>query len=578
VHKLLARQLKRAGLEGAELPAAVKGLLDLVDAAYAEADAERTLIERSLELMSRELTERNQALREELSARRRGEEDLFRIVENLPQAIFVRREAELLYVNKTAVRLLQYESASELVGRSPLDFVAPDDHGALSDTMEEARPGGQPTELRLLRKDGQEVLVERSTVERIEFGGAPAILVAFTNVTEMRELQSRMQIADRMASLGTMAAGVAHEINNPLAYVLANIDYAAETIEASRTAGQPPQEDCLSALADANNGARRVQRIVASLKTFSRVDDDARAPVAINDVLETAIQLSMNQIRHSARLVRRLEASPIVFANEGRLAQVFVNLLVNAAQAIPENRRQAATITVRTCVASKDRAVVEISDTGTGIPANVLPRIFEPFFTTKPHGLGTGLGLSICHGIVHSLGGTMEVESVVGEGTTFRVTLPRRSRKSIPPTSPKSDNAPPPRRARILVVDDEEAIGNAVRRVLVDHEVVPVADARAALRALREGKAFDVILCDIMMPDVTGVELFEAVRSKDPAQAARFVFLTGGTFTESTQEFLEKSERPKVFKPFSAADIRRAVSLVLAATAAAATPAPPVSR
>ncbi len=568
MHKLLARQLKRAGLNEPAIPAEVRALLDLVDAAYQEADAERGLVERSLELMSHELTERNKTLREELNARRRGEQEVYRIVENLPQAIVVRRGDTIVYVNGTTVRLLRYDSTTELIGRPALDIVAPDDRAVVADDIArmDAGKGVLRREHRLLAKDGTTVLVERSTVERVEFAGDAAVLVAYTNVSELRELQSRMQIADRMASLGTMAAGVAHEINNPLAYVLANLDFASELVDTARGGGAVSFEDCLSALADAMNGATRVQRIVASLKTFSRVDEEVRAPVSLNDVLETAIQLSMNQIRHSARLVRRLESSPTVYANEGRLAQVFVNLLVNAAQAIPESKRTMATITVRTRVSTKDRAIVEISDNGDGIPANVLPRIFEPFFTTKPQGMGTGLGLSICHGIVQALDGTLEVDSVVGQGTTFRVTLPRRNRKSLPPSAPPVEATRATQtRARILIVDDEEAIGMAIRRLLVDHEVVPVVDARAALRVLREGKPFDVVLCDLMMPEVSGAELFEAVSVTDPAQASRFVFLTGGAFTAQTHDFLEKCDRPKILKPFTAADLRRAVATVLAA-------------
>ena len=570
MHKLLVRQLRRAGLDADALPEGVKALLALVDAAYVQADDERGLIERSLELMSKELTERNQALRDELGARKRGEEELLRILENLPQAIMVRDGDRIVYVNGTSLRLLKHTNASEVVGRQALDLVAPADREAVAVHSAQAAEGLPIArrELRLLAADGSTVLVEPSMVEHVDFGGKPCVLVAYTNVSLLRELQSHVQIADRMASLGTMAAGVAHEINNPLAYVLANLDYAIETIDAARVRVGPEAQfdDCMAALADAKSGARRVQKIVSSLKTFSRVDEDARAPIAINDVLETAIQLSMNQLRHSARLVRRFESSPIVFANEGRLAQVFVNLLINAAQAIPDEKRNSATITVRTRVSTKDRAVVEITDTGAGIPAYVLPRIFEPFFTTKPHGIGTGLGLSICHGIVQALGGSMEVESKVGEGTTFRVTLPRRARGTSISSSRPATPSPrtPPLRARVMVVDDEEAIGAAVRRVLLEHDVVTAPDARTALRIMREGQPFDVVLCDIMMPDVTGAELFDAVKSKDPRQASRFIFLTGGAFTAQTQEFMEKAEQPKLMKPFSAADIRDAVARMLA--------------
>src|SRR5258708_28054746 len=254
--------------------------------------------------------------------------------------------------------------------------------------------------------------------------------------SEHRELQARLAQTDRLTSLGTLAAGVAHEINNPLAYVLLNLGYITEELPnllAPHVDGRVdgPRDDrvddsaneVLVALEHARNGAERIRDIVRRIKTFSRPENETRAPLSVTHLLEATLAMVAHEIRHRARLVKDYAEVPEVFANEARLGQVFLNLLLNAVQALADDRAASNEIRVAVKSHGPDRVLVEVADNGSGIPPQVRGRIFEPFFTTKPVGIGTGLGLAICHGIVASLGGTLTFETEVGRGRIFRVEL-----------------------------------------------------------------------------------------------------------------------------------------------------------
>ena len=248
-------------------------------------------------------------------------------------------------------------------------------------------------------------------------------------------------------------------------------------------------------------------------------------------------------------------------ASETRLGQVFLNLVVNAAQAIAEGRANDNAITVTTGVAPDGQVVVEIADTGCGMPPEVLARLFTPFFTTKPVGVGTGLGLSICQRIVTGFGGAITVTSEVGHGTTFRIVLPRARREDTGERPATLADPVPRRRGRILVIDDEPMITKALGRTLAgDHAVTSVSSAGEAMALLATAPLFDVILCDIMMPQMTGVELYDELRRRDPALADRIIFLTGGAFTSSTRAFLDSVPNQRVEKPFDPHHLRTLIS------------------
>jgi CheY-like chemotaxis protein len=248
-----------------------------------------------------------------------------------------------------------------------------------------------------------------------------------------------------------------------------------------------------------------------------------------------------------------------VHASEARLGQVFLNLIVNAAQAIPEGQADQNEIRLVTRRGEGDHVVVEVIDTGPGISPDVLPRLFTPFFTTKPVGVGTGLGLSICRRLVSAIGGEITVETEVGKGTTFRVTLPATV-ATAPAARRETADLPAPRRGRILVVDDEEAIGRSIRRLVGrDHDVTALTQATEALQLIGSGQRFDIILCDVMMPVMTGMDLYGELERVAPDQAARVVFLTGGAFTPTARAFLDGVKNVTIEKPF---DVRGLVSLI----------------
>jgi CheY-like chemotaxis protein/anti-sigma regulatory factor (Ser/Thr protein kinase) len=242
------------------------------------------------------------------------------------------------------------------------------------------------------------------------------------------------------------------------------------------------------------------------------------------------------------------------------LGQVFLNLLVNAAQALPEGQADRNAIRVRTAVSADGRVMIDVEDTGPGISPEHVRRLFTPFFTTKPVGVGTGLGLSICHRIVSGMNGHIEVDTAVGRGTTFRVIVPAAARTEPVMIQPQNVELSA-RRCRILVVDDEPMMGIAITRVLAaEHDVHTLTRGREMLDKLAAGERFDLLICDLMMPEVTGMELFEEIHRLYPAQSEKMIFMTGGAFTARARAFLDETKCPTIDKPFNPKDLRAKVN------------------
>ncbi|WP_242345990.1 MASE1 domain-containing protein [Anaeromyxobacter terrae] len=458
------------------------------------------------------------------------------------------------YANDAAQRLFGC-GAAELVGRAVWDVDGGFVEAGWPARWEEIRTHGAAVLDGMVRRPDGRADAEVA-LSHLAFDGAEYAIYTARDLTDRR----RAEAAERLAAVGTLAAGMAHEINNPLTFVSANLGCAREALGAR--AGEPEVSEALQALEDAAEGTRRIARIIRDLGIVSRSRREGRRPIDLRDEIGGAAKLAEHEIRHRARLVLRLDPVPPVLASEFQLGQVVLNLLVNAAHAIPEGDAATNEIRVTSRTGAEGEAIVEVSDTGAGIPAELGRRVFEPFFTTKPPGQGTGLGLSVCHGIVSGLGGRIELESEPGRGALFRVVLPAASEARRPePATPPAGRA---ERARILVVDDEPLIGSTVRRVLADHDVDSVTDARAALARLAGGERFDVVLCDLMMPDLTGMDLYEALARAAPGMAARMVFITGGAFTERARRFLEGSGLPRIEKPFAPAALREAVGALLA--------------
>ena len=451
-----------------------------------------------------------------------------------------------------------------------LALVHPDDReavrAAVAPWLDPSGDGNYQQQYRAVRPDGTIRWVSAHGKARFAVvdGVRRPVRLAGTilDVTDVKQVQAQLMQSDRLASVGMLAAGVAHEINNPLAYLSAALDFLHE--HAAELSGPPAlRREALRALGEAREGAERVRRVVRELRTFSGTREDQRSRVELEPVLESAIHIAANELRYRARVVRDYGPAPAVVADEARLGQVVLNLLINAAQAIPEGRTDDHEIRIVTSTDARGRAVVEVRDTGVGIPPEIADRIFNPFFTTKPHGVGTGLGLSICRGIVLALGGEIGVQSRPGAGTTVRIALPAApatAAAGVPPETPMA----PGRRGRVLVVDDEPAVAAAIRRVLASHhEVVVHGSAEEAMATIARGERFDAILCDLMMPGMTGMDLHEALSRLAPEQAGRVVVLTGGAFTPRAREFLDRVPLPRCEKPFDSHGLREVVRKVV---------------
>jgi two-component system cell cycle sensor histidine kinase/response regulator CckA len=486
---------------------------------------------------------------------------LHAVMESAPDAIAVLRAGKYVLVNSRTVEMLGAKSAQDLLGRPVTDFLDAGEHAILARRMAEVTPHEAlpPFEYRMRRTDGSHVCVEAKSIA-FEHEGQASVLVFGRDVTERRELEARLQQADRMASVGTLAAGVAHEINNPLAYVMMTASVMAD--RARKGLFEP--DAALDELESILEGAERIRTIVRDLSAFSRRADDVSTSVDLNPVIEGAATMVRHTLRYRARLVLELAPQlPAVRGDPARLAQVFVNLLVNAAQAIPEGHPEEHAIVVRS--EATDRVVrVRVRDDGQGMAAHVAQRIFEPFFTTKAPGVGTGLGLSICHGIVRSHGGTISAASQPGRGSEFVVELPVESAGGaavehappVPAPQPAAAAEAPP--ARILIIDDEAAFASVLFRTLAArHEVVVAHGGRQGLALLDDQPAPDMILCDVMMPDLTGMDVLEWLSAQHPGLAERFVFMTGGAVTERARHALAATTRPVLAKPFERADVER---------------------
>ena len=517
------------------------------------------------------------------------------LVESVPGMVYRARPDWTTEMVNDSLEICGYSRAElDSPETSWFTLIHPDDRERV--VSEAAGIEDSPTKLvqeyRIVARDGRTVWIEdRKSSRHTDDGSFCGVDGIVLDVTERRELQTRLAQADRLASVGMLAAGVAHEINNPLTYVLYHLESMTEdlpalashlhdTAPARRRSPASDDQDAIEALrsvqadlrdlasraTEALEGSHRIKSIVQDLKTFSRVESENVGPVSLNRVADQAIDMAFNQIKFRARLVKEFGEIPPVLAVEGRLAQVFLNLLVNAAQAIDEGVPDLNEIRVRTWCEG-EAVLAEISDTGEGIPEERLAHVFEPFYSTKEGSHGAGMGLPMCRAILARFGGDIEVWSTEGEGTRFRLRMPmdaraaaRRDTEVLRPSRPESKKA----RGRILVIDDEPAICSALRRVLNDHEVVATTSAQEGQQILRRGRDFDLILCDLMMPDVSGMDLYDWLAERDASLAERMVFISGGVFTPRARTFLQQVDNARLEKPFDRSELLQLVQALLA--------------
>jgi len=405
-----------------------------------------------------------------------------------------------------------------------------------------ADPGNTSVEVRA----GERVLLLTAYPTTEADGGT---VLVFEDQTEKRRLQEQLIQSEKMSAIGQLIAGVAHDLNNPLASVVGFSDFLAEAGEVPPRLAEPLQV--------IRQEAERAATIVKNLLSFARRQEGERRLQPIKPILESTLQLLANQLMAS-----RIEATlrvepdlPEVEVNGNQIKQVFVNLINNGAQAIAETGHGG-----RIWVTAKrwlDGVAVSVTDSGPGIPDEIAGRVFEPFFTTKPEGKGTGLGLSICQGILKEHGGRLTLEAKPGAGATFIVELPGTTPPAAPPEHAAEPGAPA-RKLRVLVVDDEPHILHYMSATLESwgHTVEVASDGHYALeRALAE--PFDVIICDLRMPHLGGREMYHKLAHQDPHAAERVIFATGDTVRGDTLRFLESIGRPYLHKPFTLAELRR---------------------
>ncbi|HVH47056.1 MAG TPA: response regulator [Labilithrix sp.] len=453
-------------------------------------------------------------------------------------------EGACVAVNPAFQAVLAY-APEEVISARLLEIIHEADRPRVAKAL--TGSGMEELEARIIRKDGRILPVQLSVVAR---AGGRGHFCFVRDLTRQKLVEGRLASAAAITAVGSLATGLAHEINNPLAVVLANVEEAVRvTTDLEPIIAQSAKADFVdlrAMLEEAHSASQRVQFIVRDLRAFACADD-RRGRVDLNAVIESCCNIAYAEIRHRARLVKDLKAAVPVLGSEAKLAQVFLNLLVNAAHAMPEGDVERNEIQITSAQDGRTAIVVTVSDTGAGIPAANATQVFEPFFTTKPR--RPGMGLAICQATVAAHGGDISIHPRDGGGTIVRVVLPTlEAEMAENPTAAQIEGVEPQR--RVLVVDDDPLVLRSLTRVLArDFEVSSARNGREALDLVRAGGTFDAMLCDLMMPELSGIELHELLERDDPELAKRTVFLTGGAFSGRAQTFLEAVGQPHLEKP-----------------------------
>lgn len=490
-------------------------------------------------------------LKRQRESLRASRESLQALLEQSPELIGVHRDGRFVYVNPAGAKQLGFSDPVALVGRDVLELVDARDRDAASAHMQPLEGLDAPLEparLRLVAQDGSTLVNEIISLP-VRFDEQAGIMMLGRDLTSRAELERQMIQVDRLVAVGTLAAGVAHEINNPLMNVLVNVDLANDALGVAQqdasAGGLAALSQIRESLAEVQDGGHRIRDIVRDLAGLTRPRELEMVSTSVLEVLRHSLRVTENQIVHRAELELSLEEVAPVKAERGKLGQVFINLLVNAAQSVSTDGASERRVHVSTEMRG-DQVVVAIEDSGRGIAPELLDRLFDPFFTTKEVGEGMGLGLAISHQIVSSHGGQLEVESELGVGSTFRVVLPATLE---PVVALAAARAPVTLRGRVLIIDDQPAIVRSLRRLLSkEHDVVGVTRAAEGLELLAS-EHFDLILCDVMMPAMSGSDFYAAVAARFPPLVERIVFMTGGAFGAEVEAFMDSTDIQLLAKP-----------------------------
>jgi len=504
-----------------------------------------------------------------------GSENNYRLlIEASPDAIVQADLAgNIVVVNKKALDLGGWEDSRELIGRSVFDFIVPEESELAAHNLLHVLAMGaiKDYEYTLLRKDGSRFSTELNVAITQDASGQPSgLLAVIRDITERKRMQAQLAQSNQLAGIGRLAAGIGHEINNPLAYVLYNLESMIK--EMPQVIDEIRSKPGLYSLAeqvadfserakDSLGGCRKIRDIARGLRIFTHLGGEKVAQVDLHLVLDAIVEVAINETKYRAKIVKDYGRLPEIEASKSQMGQVFLNLLLNAANSIEEGDVENNEIRLRTSF-DGDNILIEVQDTGCGIDPRHIEGIFEPLSRAAGHSTGEGLGLSICRIIIESYGGHIDVESEQGKGSCFRIRLPaveihKENEEPAPVVV-----APPSasHRGRILVVDDERGILSAMRRMLGrDYNLVLASSGDEGKDILASSKPFDLILCDIMMPRVTGMDLHEWLSEHDVEQSSRMVFMTGGVFTGRAQEYLSRVDNPYIEKPFDSCGLPKMI-------------------
>jgi two-component system, NtrC family, sensor kinase len=462
-----------------------------------------------------------------------------------PALCIVDRGGRIRRANRAFADLVNAPPAS-LIGRPWQAFIPPEWAAELQRALEQ-QGAGREVDLRTGDQTYAVTAVPITSTDR------SALVLLFDDQTERRRLQDQLIQSEKMSAIGQLIAGIAHDLNNPLASVVGFADFLGEVPNVPPSLREP--------LTVIREEAERASNIVKNLLSFARKQEHQRRPTALRPLLDATFVLLRNQL-----MAHRVEAQieiepdlPMPDIDPNQIQQVFVNLLNNASQAIASTGRPG-----RVAVRARrwlDGVAIEVIDDGPGMSEVLAAQVFEPFFTTKPEGEGTGLGLSISQGIVREHGGRIMLSTEEGRGSTFTVQLPLSTRPPAP--TPDAGVGTSTKRLRVLVVDDEPHILHYMHATLEAWGHVPVVarNGREGLE-LADRERFDLIISDLRMPEIGGREFYEELARRHPELAARLVFSTGDTVRGDTLAFLEALDRPYLHKPFSLAELRTLLAAV----------------
>jgi len=471
-------------------------------------------------------------------------EAILDLLAEAPLPILVHRRGRLTHVNRTAAEALRTTPAS-LIGTELLDWISPRAMVEARGKLITLEAPGQLAELTMLPAQGPSVHWQAKAFA-LRLSGENATVVIALDITSQRQLLAQTMGLDRMVATGTLAAGVAHEINNPLTFVMANLHHLRDTIPG----GDPGSVELID---EALNGTQRVRDVVQDLRRLAQPHTSSDV-IDLQEIVKAAARIIHNEARHHARLDVDVP-SVTIEGDRAKLGQVFVNLLLNAIEAIPTGRREDHRVRIRAEV-NDDDVRIEVVDSGEGIEPEHLSQIFDPFFTTKTLGKNSGLGLAIARETVVAAGGDLSIESRRGEGTTVVVRLLRarpveRARETVPPVVsalevPKT----------VLLIDDEASVCRAIRRMIAHrYDVTTTVSAEEALTWIEDNEhSFDAVICDVMMPQRNGRDVHERIAELDPELARATVFITGGVFGD-LEKWAGEVDNTVLTKPFDAKDL-----------------------